>query len=186
MSSALALNKERTMVSQTSENFEYDDSVLNAAVTANEYTKRLTPDDITNEHIAEKGFAVAWGNYMRTRRSGSFSDYVLQQKQEIHSTAFLTLNGVVCSCGLIAPKSKEQSDYEAILQHAKGHIQTATRTKVSVYVVKIWLSKAAGRRQHYWCENCGDIGVAIPTETGKVSLIGLKAIRQSHKCSEAK
>jgi hypothetical protein len=69
------------------------------------------------------------------------------------------------------------------LWRAPRHIQTVTRKLVSVFVVKIFISKALGFRFHYWCEQCGDIGATIPTETGKVSLLGLKAIRKSHKCS---
>lgn len=185
MSIELSAVTERTLVSNTSEDFEYDETVLNAYETAQAYQKRLTLNDITDEQVTNKGFAVAWSNYMRIRRSGSFSDYLVQQKQEIHSTAFLTLDAVVCSCGLVAPKPKGQSDFDAILLQSKGHIQTATRTRVNVFVVKVYRSKAEGLRLHYWCENCGDIGATIPTADGKVSLIGLKAIRKSHKCLEA-
>ena len=164
--------------------FKYSEQVLESEETARESRQahREANAEFKAETDPRRKAALAYGNWMRTRSAGSFEHYGIQQKQEIHEIAFLYLDGIVCTCGLVADRPTDDSDNELALWHSPGHIQTATRTRVSVYVVKIWLSKSAGHRQHYWCENCGDIGGAIPTETGKVSLIGLKAIRKSHKC----
>jgi hypothetical protein len=171
-------------MSNTSTQFEYDSTVLNAIETAEGYQKPLTPKDIQDEKITNVGFAVSWGNYMRTRRSGSFYQYALLQRDEIHATAFLTDKGVVCTCGLIAVGQVEFGDTDLFLWNSSGHIKTSTRELVTVFVVKHFVSKAEGLRCHYWCVSCGDLGATIPTETGGVSLIGLKAIRASHKCGK--
>jgi hypothetical protein len=164
--------------------FRYSEHVLESEETAREYRRahRLANAEYKAETDPKRKAALAYGNWMRTRTSGSFEHYGTQQKQEIHEIAFLLLDGIVCTCGLIAERPSDGRDQDLALWRAPGHIQTATLSPVSVFVVKIHISKALGFRFHYWCESCGDIGATVPTETGKVSAIGLRAIRKSHTC----
>lgn len=165
--------------------FKYSEEVLESEETAREYRRaqRQANAEYKAETDPKRKAAMAYGNWMRSRTTGSFEHYGIQQKQEIHEIAFLYLAGIVCTCGLIAERSSDGRDETMALWRSPGHIQTETRNLVSVFVVKIFTSKALGFRFHYWCEQCGDIGATIPTESGKVSLLGLKAIRKSHKCS---
>jgi hypothetical protein len=168
--------------------FKYSQEVLESEETAREYRRahRQANAEIKAETDPKRRAALAYGNWMRTRSSGSFEHYGIQQKQELHEIAFLYLDGIVCTCGLVADRPKDGRDETIALWCAPGHIHTATRTPVSVFVVKNYISKALGFRFHYWCETCGDIGATIPTESGKVSLIGLRAIRKAHKCTGVK
>ena len=168
--------------------FTYDTNVLESEQVARESrrTHREANAEYKSEADPRRKNALAYGNWMRGRSAARFQHYGIQQKQEIHEIAYISNWRLVCTCGLIADEPSGDLDQSEALWAAPGHIQVQTRSRVSVFVVKLWVSKAIGLRQHYWCENCGDIGAAIPTETGKVSLIGLKAIRKSHKCSGAK
>ncbi len=168
--------------------FKYSEVVLESEETAREYRRahRQANAEYTAETDPKKRAAMAYGNWMRSRTTGSFEHYGIQQKQEIHEIAFLYLDGIVCTCGLVADRPSDGHDETLALWRAPGHIQTATRNLVCVFVVKIFISKALGFRFHYWCEQCGDVGATIPTDSGKVSLLGLKAIRKSHKCSGGK
>ncbi len=165
--------------------FKYSEVVLESEETAREYRRahRQANAEYKAETDPKRKAALAYGNWMRSRTTGSFEHYGIQQKQEIHEIAFLYLDGIVCTCGLVADRPSDGRDQDLALWRARGHIQTATRNLVSLFVVKIFVSKALGSRFHYWCEQCGDIGATIPTETGKVSLLGLKEIRKSHLCA---
>jgi hypothetical protein len=168
--------------------FTYSEDVLESEETARDYRRahRQANTEFKAETDPKKRAALAYGNWMRSRTSGNFEHYGIQQKQEIHEMAYLHVNGIVCTCGLIADRPSDGRDETVALWNSPGHIQTATLTQVSVFVVKFHISKALGYRFHYWCENCSDIGATIPTETGKVSLIGLKAIRKTHQCTAVK
>jgi hypothetical protein len=167
--------------------FKYSEHVLESEKTARE--SRRAHSQANAEFKAEtdpkRKAALAYDNWMRTRSAGSFEHYGIQQKQEIHEIAFLYHDGIVCTCGLIADRPAEDRDNELALWNAPGHIKTATRELVSILVVKNYSSKVEGFRFHYWCSECDDLGATIPTGTGKVSAVGLKAIRASHKCKEA-
>lgn len=168
--------------------FKYSEVVLESEETARGYRRaqRQANAEYKAETDPKTRAAMAYGNWMRSRATGSFEHYGIQQKQEIHEIAFLYLDGIVCTCGLIADRPSDGRDETMALWRAPGHIQSENRNLVSVFVVKIFVSKAIGSRFHYWCAQCGDIGATIPTESGKVSLLGLKAIRKSHKCSGEK
>ena len=167
--------------------FSYSEDVLESEETAREYRRahRQANAEFKAETDPKRKAQLAYGNWMRTRTSGSFEHYGIQQKQEIHEIAYLYLDGIVCTCGLIADRPVAERDSTLTLWNSPGHIKTATRELVSILVVKNYISKAEGFRFHYWCVSCGDLGATIPTETGKVSLIGLKAIRASHKCQQS-
>lgn len=162
--------------------FIYDESILYALETAKEYTRRLTEKDFPDERITDKKFAAAWSNYMRTRRYGSFREYAAMQQQGIHDIAFTYNWRLVCTCGLISAVADLERQDSDVFWAEPGHIEVSTRSLVSIFIVRRWISKSVGTRLHYWCENCGDIGATIPTRGGEVSQIGLKAIRKSHSC----
>lgn len=99
--------------------------------------------------------------------------------------AHISNDRIACRCGLItavlcAPVTNQDVEF----WNAPGHIHTSTRKLVTLFAVKVFVSKQWGNQDHYWCQNCGDIGNTIPTKAGKISLVGVKAIRESHKCAE--
>lgn len=167
--------------------FKYDESILEAAETVKEYEKsyREVAAEIAAETDQAKRNALAYGQWMRSRRSGSYNHYEVAQEQERHEVAQIANNRLVCTCGLItdvlyAPATNQDVEF----WNTPGHIHTSTRKLVTLFVVKVFVSKQLGNQDHYWCQNCGDIGNTIPTKAGKISLVGLKAIRKSHKCAE--
>ena len=164
--------------------FSYSEDVLESEETAREYRRahRQANAELKAETGPKRKARLAYSNWMRSRTSGSYEHYGIQQKQEIHEIAYLYIDSIVCTCGLIAERPARDDGDTLALWNSPGHIQTATRDLVSVFVVKNYISKSEGSRFHYRCVTCGDLGATIPTETGKVSLIGLKAIRKSHKC----
>jgi hypothetical protein len=124
---------------------------------------------------------------MRSRRSGSYNHYEAAQEHERHEVAHISNDRVVCTCGLItyvlyAPGTNQDVDF----WNTPGHIHTPTRQLMTVFVVNVFVSKQLGNQDHYWCQNCGDIGNTIPTRAGNISLVGVNAIRKSHKCAEVK
>jgi hypothetical protein len=171
------------------ENFEYDESVLDAAETAMEYRKshKEVAAEIAAETDQTKRNALAYGNWMRSRRAGSFSHYEFAQSQERHEVAHIANDRIVCTCGLITDLLYAPgTDQDVEFWDAPGHIHTPTRELVNLFVVKVFVSKRLGNQDHYWCQNCGDVGNTIPTKAGNISRVGLNAIRKSHECAEAK
>jgi hypothetical protein len=169
--------------------FEYDENILDAADTAQSYDKsyKEVQAEIKAEKDPRRRNALAYGNWMRSRQSGSYNHYEVQQQREIHDVAHISNDLVVCTCGLITEVvyNWENSDDEAF-RNAPGHINSSTRALVNLFIVKVHISKSAGSENHYWCQTCGDIGNTIPTRAGNISLVGLKVIRNSHKCPEVK
>jgi hypothetical protein len=167
----------------------YDEQILAAAETSQSYEKtyKQVQAEIAAEKDPKRRNALAYDNWMRSRRSGSYSHYEVQQQRELHDVAHIANDLVVCTCGLITDVvyNWENSDDEAF-RNAPGHINTLTREPVTLFIVKVHISKELGSENHYWCQNCGDIGNTIPTKAGNISLVGLRAIRSSHKCQEVK
>jgi hypothetical protein len=179
---------ERGIMPITIEQFNYDESILEAAETATQYQKshKEVAAEISAETDEKKRNALAYGNWMRSRRAGSFNHYEVAQKQELHEVAHIANDHIVCTCGQItnvqyAPAANTDIEF----WNAPGHIHTPTRKLVTLFVVKIFVSKQLGNQDHYWCQNCGDIGNTIPTKTGRISRVGLKAIRASHNCNKS-
>jgi hypothetical protein len=171
------------------EKFTYAEDVLDASTTAKEYRKshREVAAQIAAETDPERRNALAYGNWMRTRRSGSFEHYETVQKEELHEVAYILNERLVCTCGLITDVGAATDNREEIdFWNAPGHLHTGSRTLVSIFVVKVYVSKRIGLQSHYWCQKCGDIGNTIPTKAGRVSRMGLNAIRASHKCTQGK
>ena len=178
---------ERGIMPIAIDQFEYDESILEAAETVKAYQKsyREVAAEIAAETDQAKRNALAYGQWMRTRRSGSYNHYEVAQEQERHEVAHIATDRLVCTCGLITSVLLEPATNKDVeFWNAPGHIQTSTRNLVTVFVVKIFVSKQLGNQDHYWCQNCGDIGNTIPTKAGNISLVGLKAVRKSHKCVE--
>jgi hypothetical protein len=167
--------------------FNYAEDVLDASTTAKEYRKahREAAVQIASETDPERRNALAYGNWMRTRRSGSFEHYEIVQRDELHEVAYILNERLVCTCGLItdvgmALDDREETDF----WNAPGHLHTDSRALVSIFIVKVYVSKRIGLQNHYWCQQCGDIGNTIPTKAGQISRLGLKAIRVAHKCEQ--
>jgi hypothetical protein len=178
---------ERGIMPIAIDQFEYYESILEAAETAKEHQKahREVAAEIAAETDAAKRNALAYGNWMRSRRSGSYNHYEAAQEQERHEVAHISNDSVVCTCGLITDVlCARGTNQDVDFWNAPGHIHTPTRKLVTVFVVKVFISKHLGNQDHYWCQNCGDIGNTIPTKAGNISPVGLKAIRNSHQCSE--
>jgi hypothetical protein len=167
--------------------YNYDESILDAAETAKDYQKsyREVAAEIAAETDPAKRNALAYGNWMRSRRTGSYNHYELAQEQERHEVAHIANDRLVCTCGLVTDVLyAPAANTDVAFWNAPGHIHTPTRTVVTVFVVKVFITKRLGNQDHYWCQTCGDIGNTIPTKAGKISLVDLRAIRNSHKCSE--
>jgi L-rhamnose mutarotase len=172
----------------TIEQFEYDESILGAAETAREYRKshKEVAAEIAAETDEAKRNALSYGNWMRSRRAGSFSYYEVAQAQERHDVAYIANDRIVCTCGLITDLLyAPETDQDVEFWNAPGHIHTPTRELVTLFVVKVFVSKKLGNQDHYWCQHCGDIGNTIPTRAGNISRVGLKAVRKSHSCKPA-
>jgi hypothetical protein len=166
--------------------FKYDENILEAAETAKSYEKTIKEvrAEIKAEKNPDRRNALAYGNWMRSRRSGSYSHYEVQQQRELHEVAHIANEVIVCTCGLVTNViyDWEKSEDEAF-RNAPGHINVATRELVTLFVIREYISRDVDPENHYWCQTCGDIGNTIPTKAGNISLVGLKAIRASHKCS---
>ena len=169
--------------------YKYDENILEAAETAKSYEKTIkeVQAEIKAEKNPERRNALAYGNWMRSRRSGSYSHYEVQQQRELHEVAHIANDVIVCTCGLVTEViyDWEKSDDEAF-RNAPGHINVATRELVTLFVIREYISRDVDPENHYWCQTCGDIGNTIPTKAGNISLVGLKAIRASHKCAGGK
>ena len=165
--------------------FKYDESILAAAETAKSYEKTIKEiqAEIKVEKNPERRNALSYGNWMRSRRSGSYSHYEVQQQRELHEVAHIANDVIVCTCGLVTDViyDWEKSDDEAF-RNAPGHINVATRELVTIFVIREHISRDVDPENHYWCQTCGDIGNTIPTKAGNISLVGLRAVRASHKC----
>jgi hypothetical protein len=166
--------------------FKYDENILEAAETAKSHDKtyKEVQAEIKAETDLKRKAQLAYGNWMRSRNSGSYRHYEVQQQCELHDVAHIANDVIVCTCGLVTDViyNWETGD-DAAFRNAPGHINVATRELVTLFVIKEYISKEVGSENHYWCQTCGDIGNTIPTKAGNISLVGLKAIRASHKCS---
>ena len=163
--------------------YEYEADLLEAAATAREYqeARKEVEREIANTTDEKQRHALAYGNWMRSRRSGDFEYFAFSQKQEIHEVAQIVNDRIVCTCGLKTTITDQ--DDEVGFWNEPGHIYTPTQKPVTLFVIGLYVSKAIGRQEHYWCQNCGDVGATIPTRAGNVSAVGLRAIRSSHRCS---
>ena len=169
--------------------FKYDENILEAADTAESYEKtyKEVQAEIKAEKNPERRNALAYGNWMRSRRSGSYSHYEVQQQRELHEVAHIANDVIVCTCGLVTEVIYDwKNSDDAAFRNAPGHINVASRELVTLFVIRAYISKDVDPENHYWCQTCGDIGNTIPTKAGNISLVGLKAIRASHKCQEVK
>jgi hypothetical protein len=165
--------------------FKYDENILEAAETAKSYEKtyKEVQAEIKAETNPERRNALAYGNWMRSRRSGSYSHYEVQQKRELHDVAHIAADVIVCTCGLVTDVIYDwETTDDAAFRNSPGHINVATRELVSLFVIKEHISKEIGSENHYWCQTCGDIGLAVQTKRGHISKASLEKLRTSHPC----
>ncbi len=166
---------------ETITQFNYDERLLDAAATSEQY--RLEQEDEARriaqiEDPTLRGQAQ-YGSWMRSRREGDFAEFAIQQQEELHDVAHYFDEKAVCSCGLITDVEDEEEEF----RNQPGHIQTSRRQVVSLFVVALPVGGPRDYQAHYWCQTCGNVGRAIPNAEGNVSAIGLAAIRKSHKCA---
>ena len=161
--------------------FNYDERLLNALETSEQYRKDQEDEALRIAKIEDPALRgqAQYGAWMSFRREGDFAEFALQQQEEVHDVAHYIDGKAVCSCGLITEVDDEEEEF----WNQPGHIQTATRQLVSLFIVSLPAGAPRDYEAHYWCQTCGDVGRAIPNDEGNVSAIGLAAIRKSHKCA---
>jgi hypothetical protein len=157
--------------------FMYDENILEAAATAKSYEKtyKNVQAEIRAEKNPERRKALAYGNWMSSGRSGRYSPYEIQQQRKLHDLAHIANDVVICTCGLVTEVIYDwENSGDVVFRNAPGHINTATRELATLFVIKEQISKDVGSGNQYWCQTCGDLGSAIQTRGGRISLAALK------------
>jgi hypothetical protein len=95
------------------------------------------------ERTSPKSPEEAYGQWMYSRRTSEWTDYVIDQLQGIHDVVFLDEDErEVCTCGLIAPEPRIE------IQRIHGHIQAGNVTSLIIHDFE------DGRGHQLYCQDC--------------------------------